>query len=99
VSQILESHFSPFGLGLIKLRIVPQRDQLVRESPFHMDQHNIVFVVKHDEGINSRSCNYIRVSWVMFLAFLLDFQKDVFIRATVAPYGRLLDWYRDANKS
>jgi hypothetical protein len=35
----------------------------------------------------------------MFLAFPLDFQKDVYIRAAVAPYGRLLEWYRDANKS
>jgi hypothetical protein len=80
---------SPLGLGLIKQRTVPQRDQLVRESPFHMDQHNIVSIVKHDEGINSRSCNYIRVCWVMFLAFPLDFQKDVYIRAVVAPYGHL----------
>jgi hypothetical protein len=97
--QVLESHLSPLGLGLIKLRTVPQRDQLVCASPFHMGQHNIVSVVKHDEGINSRSCNYSRVCWVMFLAFPLDFQKDVYIRAAVAPYGRLLEWYRDANKS
>jgi hypothetical protein len=55
-----------------------------------MGQHNIISVVKHDEGINSRSCNYIRVCWVMFLAFPLDFQKDVYIRAAVAPYGQLL---------
>jgi hypothetical protein len=97
--QVLESHLSPLGLGLIKLPTVPQRDQLVRASPFHMGQHNIVSVVKHDEGINSRSCNYSRVCWVMFLAFPLDFQKDVYIRAAVAPYGWLLEWYRDANKS
>jgi len=35
----------------------------------------------------------------MFLAFPLDFQKDVFIRAAVAPFGCLLEWYRDENKS
>jgi hypothetical protein len=35
----------------------------------------------------------------MFLAFPLDFQKNIYIRAIVAPYGRLLEWYRDANKS
>jgi len=35
----------------------------------------------------------------MFLAFPLDFQKDLFIRAAVAPYGRLLEWYGDSNKS
>ena len=35
----------------------------------------------------------------MFLAFPLDFQKEIYIRAIVAPYGRLLEWYRDENKS
>lgn len=35
----------------------------------------------------------------MFLAFPLDFQEDRYIRAAVAPYGRLLEWYRDDNKS
>ena len=59
----------------------------------------MVTVVKHDEGFNARSCNYTRVCWLMFLAFPLDFQKDLFIRAAVAPYGRLLEWYRDENKS
>lgn len=75
-----------------------QRDQLVRSSLFPLGQH-VVTVVKHDEGINARSCTYIRICWLMFLAFPLDFQKDLYIRAAVAPYGRLLDWYTDANKS
>lgn len=35
----------------------------------------------------------------MFLAFPLDFQKDLYVQAAVAPYGRLLDWFTDANKS
>jgi len=35
----------------------------------------------------------------MFLAFPLDYQKDLFIRAAVAPFGRLLEWYRDDNRS
>ena len=33
------------------------------------------------------------------MAFPLDFQKDLYIRAAVAPYGRLLEWYKDDNKS
>jgi hypothetical protein len=36
---------------------------------------------------------------VMFLAFPLVFQKDLYIRAAIAPNGQLLEWYRDANKS
>lgn len=35
----------------------------------------------------------------MFLEFPLDFQKDLYVRAAVAPYGRLLEWYQDANRS
>jgi hypothetical protein len=97
--QIIESHLSPLGLGLIRLRTVPQRDQLVRESPFNFGQHSVVTVSKHDEGLNARSCAYTRICWIMFLAFPLDFQKDLYIRAAVAPFGRLLEWYRDTNKS
>ena len=97
--RIIESHLSPLGLGLIRLRTVAQRDQLVRESPMNLGQNHVVTAVKHDEGFNSRSCTYTRVCWIMFLAFPLDFQKDLFIRAAVAPYGLLLDWYKDSNRS
>ena len=64
-----------------------------------MGFHHTIRVVKHDEGVNHRSCTYDRVCWLMFLAFPLDFQKDLYIRAAVAPYGRLLEWFRDENKS
>jgi hypothetical protein len=97
--RITESHLSPLGLGLIRLRTVAQRDKLVRESPFNLGQHHVVTVVKHDEGINHRACAYTRVCWIMFLAFPLDYQKDLFIRAVVAPFGQLLEWYRDDNPS
>ena len=97
--HVIAANLSPLGLGLIRLRTMAQRDQLVRNSPFHLDDNHVITVVKHDEGFNSRSCTYTRVCWIMFLAFPLDFQKDLFIRAAVAPYGRLLEWYRDGNKS
>lgn len=93
------AHLSPLGLGLIKLRTMAQLDKLVRDSPFNLGQNHVVRVVKHDEGINHRSCTYIRICWLMFLAFPLDFQKELSIRAAVAPYGWLLEWYRDENKS
>ena len=96
----IESAFlSPLGLGLIKLQTVAQRDQLVRNSPYHTGDNFNIQVVKHDEGITHRACTYTRICWIMFLAFPLDFQKEVYIRAAVAPYGRLLDWYRDTNKT
>jgi len=97
--RILASHLSPLGLGLIKLRTVAQHDQLVRVSPLQLGQNHQVTIVKHNEGINVRSCAYVRVYWIMFFAFPLDFQKDLYIRAAVAPYGRLLEWYKDDNKS
>ena len=60
------AHLLPLGLGLVRLQTVVQRDQLVRGSPFHLGQH-VIRVVKHDEGINARSCTYIRVCWLKFL--------------------------------
>jgi hypothetical protein len=35
----------------------------------------------------------------MFLGFPLDFQSMDFIKASVAPFGRLLRWYEGPNKS
>jgi hypothetical protein len=35
----------------------------------------------------------------MFLSSPLDYQKDLIIRDAVAPFGHLLEWYRDENKS
>jgi hypothetical protein len=35
----------------------------------------------------------------MFLAFSLDFQKDTYVNAIVAPYGHVLTWYTIDNKS
>ena len=89
----------PLGLGLIKLCTVAQREHLVRNSPLNLGQNHIIAVTRHDEGINARAYTYSRICWIMFLAFPLEFQKDLFIRAAVAPYGRLLEWYRDSNKS
>lgn len=96
--RIISDHLSPLGLGLIMLASVLQRGQLVRNSPMHFNNH-VVRVVNHDEGINSRLCSYTRLAWIMFLAFPLDFQKDVFVKAAVAPYGRVLAWYTNDNKS
>jgi hypothetical protein len=57
-------------------------------------------VHKHDEAPrNFRTCNYIRESWIMFLAFLLDYQNQDFIQAAVAPFGRLIRWFEGPNKS
>lgn len=97
--RIESSHLSPLGLGLIRLRTVAQRDRLVHNSPFNLGQNHVVSVVNHDEGINARDVVYTRLVWIMFLAFPLDFQNDVYMRAAVAPYGRLLAWYTDENKS
>lgn len=36
-------------------------------------------------------------SWLFPLP--LDFQKEVYVRAAIAPFGRVLEWYQDTNKS
>lgn len=35
----------------------------------------------------------------MFLAFPLNYHKDLYIRAVVAPFARLLEWYKYENRS
>lgn len=35
----------------------------------------------------------------MFLAFPLDYQLEGFIKAAVAPFGRVLHWHQGPNKS
>jgi hypothetical protein len=68
-------------------------------SPIDVNEGTILRVVKHDEAINLRSCQYTRDYWVMFLAFPLDYQLEGFIKAAVAPFGRLLHWHQGPNKS
>jgi hypothetical protein len=84
--RIIESHLSPLGLGLIRLRTVAQRDKLVKESPFNLGQNHVVTVVKHDEGINNRACAYTRVCWIMFLAFSLDYQKELVHQSSCSSF-------------
>lgn len=50
--RVVASHLSPLGLGLIRLRTVTQRDQLVWNSPYNLGPGHVVTVVKHDEGFN-----------------------------------------------
>jgi hypothetical protein len=96
--RITSDHLSPLGLGLIRLASVLQRDQLVRSSPMNFGNH-VVRVANHDEGINNKFCSYTRLAWIMFLALPLDFQKDTYVNAIVAPCGRVLAWYINDNKS
>ncbi|CAN6164029.1 unnamed protein product [Urochloa humidicola] len=107
VSDFLEDEFpvrvvsafpSPLGLGLFQFDSPVQRQILLDASPIPF-AHGSVVVQRHDEAMNLRACNYIKQCWVMFLAFPLDYQTLDFIKAAVAPLGRLLHWFDGANKS
>ncbi|CAN6216800.1 unnamed protein product [Urochloa humidicola] len=107
VSEMLEQDFpvrvvsafpSPLGLGLFQFEMPVQRQILLEASLIPFAQGQLV-VQKHDEARNLRVCNYIRQCWVMFLAFPLDYQNLDFVKAAVAPVGRLLHWFDGPNKS
>jgi hypothetical protein len=108
VSEFLEHNFhvdvvssfpSPLGLGLFRFANPVQREELLDASPINFGQW-VMSVHKHDEAPrNFRTCNYIRESWIMFLAFPLDYQTQDFIQAAVAPFGRLIRWFEGPNKS
>lgn len=107
VSEFLEEQFpvrvlsafpSPLGWGLFQLENPTQRNNLIVASPIPFG-HGPIRVHKHDEVRNLRACVYNRDCWIMFLAFPLDYQTVDFIRAAVAPFGRLLQWFKGPNKS
>ena len=88
----------PFGLGLFEFEDPIQCACLLNASPIDLE-FGIIRVVKHDEARNLKSCPYIRESYIMFLGFPLDFQSHGFVKATVAPFGRLIRWFEGPNKS
>ncbi|CAO2144855.1 unnamed protein product [Urochloa humidicola] len=107
VSEFLEDEFpvrvvsgypSPLGLGLFQFDNPVQRQVLLDASPIPFG-HGSLVVQRHDESINLRACAYVRQCWVMFLAFPLDYQTLDFIKASIAPFGRLLHWFEGPNKS
>ena len=89
---------SPFGLGPFEFEDPFQRACLLDASPID-SEFGVNSVVKHDEALNLKSCPYIHESFIMFLGFPLDYQSHDFIKALVAPFGRLIRWFEGPNKS
>jgi hypothetical protein len=83
VSEFLEQNFHvhvlfsyplPLGLGLFQFANPIQHEELLDASPLNFG-HWVMSFHKHDEAPrNFRTCNYIRDTWLMFLAFPLDYQ-------------------------
>ena len=96
--RVVSAFPSPLGLGLFQFENPIQRECLLDASPFQFGQ-TLIHVQKHDEARNFRACPYIRESWIMFLGFPLDYQLLDFIKAAVAPFGRLITWLEGSNKS
>jgi len=88
--RVLSHFLLPLGLGLVQFGSPMQRQGLINMSPIPLGNGINLTVTKHDEGINLRTCNYSRICNIMLLGFPLDFQNIDFIRASVAPFGRLL---------
>jgi hypothetical protein len=99
VGETLSSFLSPLGLGLLEFGSAVQRQSMLDISPIDVNDNTVLRVVKHDEAINLRACPYTRECWIMFLAFPLDYQLEGFMKAVVAPFGRMLNWHQGLNKS
>jgi hypothetical protein len=94
--HVLSSYPSPMGLGLFQFENPIQREELLDASPLNF----VMSIHKHDEAPrNFRTCNYIWDTWLMSLAFPLDYQTQEFILAAVALFGRLIRWYEGPDKS
>lgn len=96
--RVLSAFRSPLGLGLFRFGSTVHRQILMNAGPIPFGQANLV-VHRHDEGLNLRVCPYERLCWIMILAFPLDYQDTDYLRAAVAPFGRLLNWVDGPNKS
>ncbi|TVU08508.1 hypothetical protein EJB05_41913, partial [Eragrostis curvula] len=95
--RIRSSSLSPLGLGLLQFASPTQRQSMIDLSPLPFGPHHQITVIQHDRGLNLKACNYSRECTIMFLAFPLDYQSMDFMKAAVAPFGRLLYW--DSNST
>ena len=85
--RIISSSISPLGLGLVQFQNTIQRESMINLSPIPFGSLSLIHIQRHDEGINSKTCNYSRVCWIVFLSFPLDFQSMDYVKAVMAPFG------------
>lgn len=97
--RIFSSFLSPLGLGLLEFGSSVMRQSMIDISPIPFDGVSVLRVAKHDEAKNLRSCPYTRECWIMFLTFPLDYQREEFSDAAIAPFGRRLYWHKGPNKT
>jgi hypothetical protein len=65
---------------------------MINLSPLQLDDIREIDIVEHDRGLNFRSCPFTRTCWIMFLAFLLDFQTRDIISQAVGLFGSVKNW-------
>jgi hypothetical protein len=90
VVRAVDDH--PFGLGIYTLSDILAADS-VRGLTFEVDEDITVTFVKHDEAKNMRLTGFGRDTWIMFLAFPLDFQTTYYIESDVEDFGLLSVWH------
>jgi hypothetical protein len=90
--RVQSSCLSPLGLCLIQFSSPVTRQAMINLSPHQLDVVREIYVEEHDKGINLRNCPFTRTCWIMFLAFLLDFQTRDIISQAVGHFGTIITW-------
>lgn len=90
VVRAVDDH--PFGLGIFTLSDTLAADS-VRGLTFEVDEEITVTFVRHAEAKNMRLTDFDRDTWIMFLAFPLDFQTTDYIESDVEDFGLLSVWH------
>jgi len=85
-------YLSPLGLCLVQFHSLIVRQIFVDQSSLQLDVEREVIIQEHVRGINVHSCPFTRTCWVMFLAFLLDFQTREIISQVVSLFGSVATW-------
>jgi hypothetical protein len=65
---------------------------MINLSPRQFGNGRELRVVEHDKGINLRNYPFTRTCWIMFLAFLLDFQTREIVMQVVGLFNSVVTW-------
>ncbi|TVU07256.1 hypothetical protein EJB05_47304, partial [Eragrostis curvula] len=92
--QVTYCRIHPFGIGLIQLGSIFQRDQLLGGNDHDIDGFRVRFI-RHDRALNYRPYPYARFGWIMILGYPLDYMSLQHIDETIAAWGKMIHWHNN----
>ncbi|PNT75092.1 hypothetical protein BRADI_1g27478v3 [Brachypodium distachyon] len=83
----------PFCAGVVRFADVLVRDQVVSRSGFfHLAGDRVLYFTRQSEGRNARRTEGLRVFYVMFLGWPIDYCNERLFRQAMLRFGFPLNW-------